>query len=242
MKKIKSGLKSIGRAVKKVVKSKAFKIVAAAALIYVGGAALGAWNAAGPLASVNGTLAGGSGAASAGSAAASNAAAAASMPTGIETLTVTAPAATGGASGVIAPTIAASAPVLATANPPPASTEFSPVEQPAAPKTGVISRMMEGTAKAATKAYEFADKHPFVASSMVSGIASALSPDEMDLLREQQRLKQKEEDEARKRRDANLNIGAINLGMRASSEPLKYLSSGQNVYQNGVLGRLNRSA
>jgi hypothetical protein len=241
-------MKKIKSAVKKVTKSKLGKALLIGAAVFVGGAMLGAWNAPGALgAKINGALAKGAAGAAKGGAtahAATNTAAGmtstalpAAAPSGAAIANSVIPAGvTPGATGAVM-----GAPSAGVMMPGGMGAAAEGAAATGAMKTGVISRMMEGAVSAAKGTASFANKHPFIAGAAVNGVASALSPDEIDLMREKQRIEQEDEDRRRRERDANLNIGDINLGMRPNTTPLQYQSTGQNIYKNGVLARLNRS-
>jgi len=288
--------KGAGKAIKKVVKSKAFKYVAAAALIYVGGAALGAWNAGGPLSAINGTLAGGakastgaemlaSGGAGAGTGAAAGAAtggtvnvagvgAGAGATTsqvaggtlnlgslGAEVAggsTVAGSTAAGGTLnlGSLAAPAAADAATVGSAAAGTAATAAAPtgfsssltsagtdaanliaesgikkaVEE--VPK-GIISRLMDGVGSAGT----FMKENPMPTAMLLSAAGSAASPDEIDIIREQQNQKDQYEQRERERRSKNMDFAGIKLNMEPSNKPLTDLSGNQVFGNNGIINR-----
>ncbi len=252
MKKIKSG-------VKKLAHSKVFKtILIVAAVVYTGGAALGYWQAAGPLAGVNGALvkggaaaAGGGAAGTAASTAAGTAAgtsAVAALPAGIETLTVTAPAVTSGASTALTTAAGAGAGAALAGSPSgapaaqPSGTPEPTAEAPAEPKKGIISKMMDskmvnGVQNYAGKALAVADKHPAITAAALTGLTSALSPDEIDILKAKQELELDAEAKERDRRSQNLNVSGIKIAP-LELQPLKYASTGQQAYSGGVLSKM----
>ena len=228
-------LSKLAKKFKKFAKSKVGKVVLGAALIYVGGAALGAWKAAGPLAKINGVLRAGSaaGTAAAGSAAGTAAAGSAAMPAGIEAITVTGKAAGSSMLPSVAGGAALAAPTLKTAAPQLVPEGMSPVgPQPAASPEpqGFISKIMN------SKAVKFVDQHPYASAMMLNAGASAMSPDQIDIMREQQDLQLATEEQDRQRRLANLNISGVNVGGgQVSSGPLRYASTGQPVFRSGFI-------
>lgn len=239
-------IKGVGKVIKKIVKSKAFKIVLIAAAIYLGGAALGAWNT--PFASVNGAFVGGGTTAGAGSGAAIGAsttsaaagganatalAGGASTTAGFSAGGVTStvagnalPAAAnagftaGGVSSTVAGTGSVVAPGVAAGT---VATTTAGAAGTAVAKTGIISQMMSGGLK-------FAADNPIPAAMMVSGIAGAGSPDEIDLMREQQ----KRNDEDRERREENTDVSDITMPKYRQAE-LSYNSTGQDVFNGGLI-------
>lgn len=87
----------------------------------------------------------------------------------------------------------------------------------------------------------FADKHPVASSILLSAAASAFSPDEIDVVRERERLKNDREDSERRRREGNLNVGGINLGMQTQSDASKFLESqGTATKPMGLINRAMR--
>lgn len=241
MKKIKSGIK-------KIVKSKAFKIIAVAALIYVGGAALGAWKAGGSLARVNGILAkGGSAAGGAGATSTASTVGAAATPALAPTAAVPAtgtalansvmPQAVGGtAANTMAVGSAANplAPGLALPGGAGAAAETGA----AVVKKGVISRMMEGAANAATSTGSWMAKNPLPSAMIAQGVAGALTPDQLEIRQEEQRLAVEEDERQRRERNKALRMDGTESSYNPEYGPLKFASTGQNVFaNNGVLSK-----
>lgn len=208
-KKIKSGLKSVARAVKKVASSKLGKVLLAAATIYVGGAALGAWKAAGPLAKVNGILRAGGAAANAGAAGSAGASAAASTATAF-------PAAANTAAGLTKSAIGA------------ATQEGA--------KKGIISAMMEGAGSAAASVGKAAIANPIPTAMVMQGAASMAAPDEIDIAREQDAMRLKEEERRRAIADQNMQVGSIDMGRTTGpTPPMQWRSTGQSVFGSGII-------
>lgn len=252
MKKVKSGLK-------KLAKSKLFKVVLIAAAIYTGGAALGYWKAAGALSRVNGVLAVGGKAGAAGAAstaattagttaaagttlapgagvlAAGNGGLALAAPTAGEALASSViPSAVGGTAATVAPAVAGSAVMAPGGVGAAAETGV---------KKGVISRMMDSQVvnamqKTGGEVLKVADKHPALAQAAFTGIASALSPDEIDILKAKQELELDADAKERERRNQNLNVSGIKINP-LELQPLKYASTGQQAYSGGVLSKMN---
>lgn len=243
-------IKSVGKVIKKIVKSKVFKVVLIAAAIYLGGAALGAWNSAFP--AVNGALVQGGATAGAGSGAALGAsttsaaaggvnatalAGGSSTATGFSAGGITSTAAgnalpaaanagftAGGVSSTVAGTGSVVAPGVAAGTAAgTVATTTAGAAGTAAAKTGIISQMMSGGLK-------FAADNPIPAAMMVSGIAGAGSPDEIDLMREQQ----KRNDEDRERREENTDVSDITMPKYRQAE-LSYNSTGQDVFNGGLI-------
>lgn len=242
---------------KKLTSTTIGKVILVAAAIWLGGAALGAWNSG--IGAVDGALvAGGSGAGGAGglaggageaigtSAAASNAAAAASIPTGAEIITVTAPAATGGGGTALAGGVASAALPGATTRPTqlPANT---PTPEAASTKDmiahgaqgtetkGLISKLMNPVQKLAT----WGADNPLPAMMLVNGVGSAMSPDAIDLAKEQE----EQDERTRQRWQDNLSVGSIDLGFRPRTDPLQY-NNGAPVFDpvTGAISRNTRRA
>ncbi len=238
---------------RKVASTTIGKVVLVAAAIWLGGAALGAWNSG--IAAVDGAFVGG--AAGAGGAAtttgaastigttgaaASNAAAAASIPAGIETLTVTAAPTAG--MGAVGNTIAAGGAAAAAAPSAASTVTAAPTQLPAstAPVTpdttaldtlatnssskGLISKLMDPVSKMAT----WAGDNPIPALIAAKGVGAMLTPDPVEAQLEA-------EEETRKRWEENMAVGNINLGFAPNQNPLTY-TDGTPVY--GARGAINR--
>lgn len=177
------------------------------------------------------------------------------MPTGIPVMDVVGKAsvASGGASQFAAPalagtgTAAAAAPAFnpsvdipsfSTPQPPDLATQVRQgVNQAANKPQGIISRAMSGAGSVAKWATT-----TIPGAMTVSGLASALGADEIDIMREQQRLQREEDERERKRRLENLQVGDLELGFTPSGQPLRYMTSGMPVHTSGIIGRNMRSA
>ena len=84
--------------------------------------------------------------------------------------------------------------------------------------------ILEGLGKIFTPVLEFApDENKFATALLLVGIGGAFSPDAIDVERERHRLNNEREDEERLRREGNLKVGGIQLGMKPS-ESKKFLS------------------
>ena len=244
MSKIKKGLK-------KIAKSKLFKAVLIAATIYVGGAALGAWNAPGALgAKINGALL--KGGAKAATGAAAKTTAATNTAAGITTSALPAAPLAPVVASTAAPTAGAAiansvipagvgtgtGAIAGAAAPTAATTSFmmnGAVESTA--KKGVISRMMEGAGNVAQAAGSFANKYPLPTAMIAQGVAGALTPDQMEIEQERQRMAIEEDDRQREIRNQNLLVGGIDLGQAPQKQPIRYASTGDPILQSGVLRR-----
>lgn len=261
-------MKKVGKAIKKVASSKIGKALLIAATIYIGGAALGAWQS--PFASINGALAGGAKAGtggqmlstgnavtSAGTAAntvgpmasgyaGASAPAAASAGLDLASLSTIPGVTPGMTTAAAAPTAAASTGTVNLGSMGEAASGFTSTAAEAgakgaqtlseiglkplteAPK-GIISKIMSG----AQPAFDFMKTNPLPTAMMLSAAGSAASPDEIDIIREQQN----QQDKDRERREKNLDIAGIDINMRASGRPLKD-TFGSPVYDaSGIINR-----
>lgn len=240
---------------RKITSTTIGKVILVAAAIWLGGAALGAWNSG--IGAVDGALVAGGGAGggagglaggAAGvpaSTAASNAAAAASVPAGIETVSVVGSTTPGLTVGQVAGG-AGTAGAAAAATAPPAgptapvqNVDLSGVqgtaEQAAASageeaSKGLISKMMNPVQKMAT----WAADNPIPSMMLVNGVGTALSPDAIDLAKEQAA----QDEETRKRWEENLSVGNIDLGFRPNVRGLQY-NNGAPVF-DPVTGAISR--
>lgn len=246
---------STKKAFRKVASSTIGKIILVAAAIWLGGAALGAWNSG--IGAVDGALvAGGSGGAATGAtlapgggvlapSAGGGAAAVipASQTAGQALASSVMPSAVGGTGQSLAGSAAATqgASVAAAA---PSATPTSGVMLPgglgaasetgaAVAKKGLISKMMTPVGKMAT----WAADNPIPSMMIMNGIGNALSPDAIDLAKQQE----EQDAETRRRWEENLQVGNVDLGFRSTRQPLLYQSGGE-VYdpRTGAINRVSR--
>lgn len=219
---LKKIFKGVGKIFRKVVKSPLFKVVMLAAAIYTGGAAMGAWGGGGGAAAAGGAAAGG---AAAGTAAGTSTAAAASAGAadaglaGAATEAGTAAGAAGAAEGVAA----ASVPEISTAAGAAGGTAIPAATTAAntAATNGFLNNAIKGVGS-------YVEKNPMASAMMFNAASSALSPDEMDVMREQERI--------RRDRYKNMYVPG-SVGASGTSQPL-YYENGQPVY--GPRGIINK--
>lgn len=291
IKNIGKAVKGIGKAVKKVVSSKVGKALLIAATIYIGGAALGAWQS--PFQSINGALVGGAkastgtellaagqggtintaglsapGAASAsttqqvaggtlnlgslgGGSGATTTASTSQVAGGTLNLgSLGAPAAqTATAAAPVAASATTAAPAAASSATPSAAIANAAESGAQAAKTvgeltgqaagteapkGIISKIMSGV----QPGLDFMTKNPVPTAMLLSAAGSAASPDEIDILKEQQRLQNEQEEKNIERRAKNMDLAGIRLNLTPTGRSLTN-TSGAPVY--GATGIINRS-
>jgi hypothetical protein len=92
--------------------------------------------------------------------------------------------------------------------------------------------MMSGVSEMGT----IAKDNPLAAGMLVSGAASAMGPDDIDVMREQERLRQEQEDEDLRRRNENWDVSGISLPQYQQSN-LKFASTGEPIFANGIIQR-----
>lgn len=98
---------------------------------------------------------------------------------------------------------------------------------------GLINKAISGVGKVG----KWIEEHPTTSSMVLNAASKAMSPDEIDLLQEEQRLASSREDELRRERERNLEVDDITLGVRPSEKRLMDLS-GNPVYNNkGIINR-----
>jgi hypothetical protein len=259
---IKGVVKGVKKVYKKVVESKIGKALLIAATIYLGGAALGAWSS--PFSSINGALVKGGAAGAKASAATVNTASgltttalpstAAGATTGgtllpgagvksiaaggLQTTAPTAgqslisstiPTQLGGTSaGMATPTaLKAGAGVK--------SVVAGGLETQAAPAAdGILNRLLAGAGEKLSKTAGFVNDHPYATAMALNAVGSAFTADAVDVAQ----MQQKQEEKDRLRREANLDVGGININATPSRRPLTY-TDGTPVY--GAGGILNRN-
>ena len=201
MSKIIKGLKKIEKKIfkftkkvfKKVASSTIGKVILAAVAIYTGGVLLGAWGSGGPLSGLFGAWGGGAAATTAATASTGTTVAAA------EGLT-----AAGMAEAAAAPLVTEG--TLAAATNAGLTSTFGAVAGTAAPTVAASSGVLSSIGAGIKAAGTWAEANPLLASTALKGVASALSPDEEDMLRLQE--------DARRRRFSSLdNVGDIDLGI-----------------------------
>lgn len=93
-----------------------------------------------------------------------------------------------------------------------------------------MKNILSGIGTVFTSVLDFVEKHPTTSAIVVNAASSALSPDEIDIMREKERLKNDREDMERRRREGNLNAGDIDLNVRPSNAKQLLTSSGTPVY------------
>jgi hypothetical protein len=232
----KSLVKGVKKAFKEVTKSKIGKALLIAATIYVGGGMLGAWNT--PFSSINGILAkgGGQAAAKAGESTAQSflagsgtEAAAVAAPTGFTPSVTTAATSTGtgsinlGAMGAQAGTNAAVTGGQEVA------------------KQGMLKSAMAKTGEIAGNTAGWMAKNPVPSFMAMNAITAAMSPDEVDLMREQSKILEEREAGERERRERNLSIAGIDIGVKPSGKPLVDMSGNPIFNTSGMLNRARYS-
>jgi hypothetical protein len=84
---------------------------------------------------------------------------------------------------------------------------------------------------------EFLDKYPTVANQAINAIGGALSPDEIDIMEDQQQLRDQEDEDRRNRQNANRQVGGVNFGTRTGPRTLTYRGTDQPVFTNGILNK-----
>lgn len=196
---IKKIVKGVTKTFKSILKSPLGKALLLAAVIYTGGAALGYWQS--PFASINGALTGGGVSESAAAAALEGGGAAgAAGATGTAAATEAAAAGAGaaGAGSATAAEIAASGAVPSIATSPAGyALNMSAAGTGAAKTGGLIASAMNNPLS------QYA-----LIQAGAGALESAFSPNEVDLMREQQRIRQEEID----RQNQNYNVGGIDVG------------------------------
>ncbi len=236
--------KGIKKVVKKVWKSKIGKIVLIAAAIYLGGWALGAWSGPGGAGGLLGGegLLGGSGATSTLTTAAPGITPSVTVGgvTQGASVAMAAPAIAptgaigGGPAGTVGglvPSTAPATPAVATAPSAPvaAAPDYAALTRPEAisggsSSAGAIVRTIQNLGGGLV---DFA-KTPgggLVAAMGISGIAGGFgAAAEQDAI-----------DEERRRRERNMLVGNIDLGVKPSGRPLRRLSTGEPVFKNGII-------
>lgn len=254
---IKGVVNGVKKVFKKVIESKIGKALLIGATIYLGGAALGMWNAAGPFAGINGALVGGKSTAAATAAQSSSAAAqVASAGTTAQLAPgagVLAPGAGGGATMAAAPSagqalISSAVPQVAGGTA--ANTAFGATTAAATGGTaagvmapgglgaasegaaakGILNRLLAGSAEKLTKAAGFAEAHPYATAMALNATSAMFSPDQVDVMQ----MQQDREDEERLRKEKNLDVSSIRLGISPSNSQYTY-TDGTPVFRGGIL-------
>ena len=99
----------------------------------------------------------------------------------------------------------------------------------AAKSTGIINAMKTGVGKTV----KWVGDNPVPSIIGLNAVAGMTSPDQVDLIK----LQQDEEEKQRERRERNLEVAGIDLGIRSSRAPLTDVS-GRPVYRGkGLIGR-----
>lgn len=229
---VKGIVKGVKKVFKKITSSKLGRGLLIAATIYLGGAALGAWQVPSSVpfsGSINNAFIGtGESAATAAvgegvAGTAVEAAAAGGAPV-VESIGVT-------ASGVPSSSLPTSVLGGGVVTPASAAAPVATGEAVAAGSNmtqSIVGRLLGGAQKAAG----WAADNPIPAAMGLNAAAKAFSPDALDLQNEVY----KREDDERKRREKNMNVAGIDLGVASSGEALSY-SDGTPVYgDRGFVG------
>lgn len=97
---------------------------------------------------------------------------------------------------------------------------------------GIISNAFKGVTG-------FIKANPMASAMALNAASSALSPDEIDLEQERNRLKLEEEQAMRDRIAKNLNVSGVNLGISPSNNKVLYDNQGNPVYDpsSGIINQ-----
>ena len=171
---VKKIVKGVTKVFKKIASSKLGKIILAGVAIYTGGVLMGAWGQTGPMSGLFGKIAGGAASGAGGGAAATGGA--------VVAPTVAAPVTAASTAPALASTVGAGAPVVEAG----AGLAGAGAGQ-AAP--GFLSSAGNFLAQAGKSTLAYAQKNPLITSTILQGVAGALSPDEEDLMRERERIR-----------------------------------------------------
>jgi len=248
-------VKGIGKAVgsvisgatkvfKSVVSSKIGKIALLAAVIYISGGALGAWET--PFSSINGIFASG----------AAEAAAAPGTAAGFLTEgTAAAPLAAAG-EAVTAPIVSVASPVateLAAAG----AAQTAPLALNLAPTAGIVGSgplgaplvsaaapasgggLISSAMNIAKGVGEWVQGNPIPAIIGGSMLASSFTPDQIDVLEKQGQISSEKAQALRDEIARNTAVGGVNLGVSVPSVqmPLQRLTGGPAFNQQGMINR-----
>lgn len=103
---------------------------------------------------------------------------------------------------------------------------------------GMLAKAMGKAGEAASKTGSWMKENPMTSYMGFNAVSSALSPDEAELMEEQSRILAEREDTERARRERNLAVAGIDLGISPTGKSLVDLS-GNEVYTNS--GMINRA-
>jgi hypothetical protein len=154
-------------------------------------------------------------------------------------------AGTAGSAAGSASSIAGKSMLTASANAPAvAAPSVASVAAPKVATKGIISRAMEAGGKVLETGGKtlktvgtWAKENPALAQGLMNGISSAASPDEQELMERKYELEQSQDEQDRARRNENLNVGGLNSRMNTYDNPITWASTGQNVFQSGLISR-----
>lgn len=198
--------KKIKKVFKKIIKSPLGKILMLGAAIYTGGVAFGAWGSTGPLSGMYGVLGG------APTAAAAQGAITTAAPALAPEI---ATSALGSALGSAAPAVSAIAPAAAMSAAAPVvelgtgmAMSGAGVQAP-----GFLASAGNLIGEAATGIASFAKANPMITQMALQGVSAALTPDQIDIMNEQEKIR-------RSRYDSLSDVGNVSLGMSGATTPL----------------------
>ncbi len=106
---------------------------------------------------------------------------------------------------------------------------------------GLLGRAMGTVGKAAKEVGGFIQDNPIPSYLGFNAISSALSPDEIELMQAQDRILAEREQSERDRRERNLAVAGINLGVRPNGTPLVDMSGNPVFSSTGMLNRARYS-
>lgn len=102
-----------------------------------------------------------------------------------------------------------------------------------------MAGFLDGLFSAFKTVGKFTNDYPIVALLGMSAVAGALGNDEMDVMKEQERIRKRRDDEDRRRRNQNLQVGDIKLGKSESRDFLESTGTPTTPYSiiNSRIGR-----
>lgn len=95
--------------------------------------------------------------------------------------------------------------------------------------------LITGLSKVFDTVVDFGTKHPIASAVLLNAAASAVSPDELDMIREKDKLERQREKDDRDRRNKNLSVGGVDLKMKPSESKQFMANSGTATDPNDII-------
>lgn len=97
--------------------------------------------------------------------------------------------------------------------------------------------IFSGVGKVFSAIFDFAETYPVATQIVTSAVASAFTPDEYDIMNEQERHRREAEDRKYRRIAENTNVEGVDIGMQPSGAKKLMSASGTPVYPMEIINQ-----